>query len=417
MRTEKMKNFLPPAFLVVLAALMLLSFVLKTNRNEFVTELAMESDAMAIVNYYYPKRIVLQDTPVERNLTLPQFKSPNPKFGALILGNSPDSLVSLALDESQDHSSSLLYIDKNNNEDLTDDGEPDWDEDKNVYLTKEALVDVYYENGKKKAAVPYHISFYRYKYRLLDSIVAFRNGYRKGYITLQNTIYKIAVLDDDLNGLFNKWEKGALIIDINRDGILNGSTDSDEYYPLSSHFNIHGVTYEVKRIAPAGDLITLSVADTTVLPKVTLSAGVQAPSFRLTAQDGQVIDLINLKGKVVLLDFWASWCKPWEKQLPFLKHIYSRYHHRGFEIVGLSLDYDFGLVKEFVDTHKLKWPQIATGAGWEMPLVKTYKVEAIPRNFLLDRNGIIRYKDVRGKNLELSIRELLNEPLVNEVEF
>lgn len=412
-----MKKFLPPVFFVVLAGLMLLSFLLKPNRNEFNAVLAMESDAMAMVNYYYPRRIVLQDAPLERNLRLPQFKFQSPKFGTLVLGNSADSLVSLALDESRDHKFSYLYIDKNNNEDLTDDGDPLWDEDKNIYLTKDALVDVYYKNVKNKVAVPYHISFYRYKHRLLDSIVAFRNGYRTGYVTLQNAMFKVAILDDNLNGLFNEMDKGALIIDINRDGILNGNTDSDEFYPLTMPFNIQGVSYQIKKITPTGDRITFSLADTAVLPKATLLAGIEAPPFRMKALDGQVIDLTGLKNKVILLDFWASWCKPWEKQLPYLKRIYFRYHYRGFEIIGLNLDYNLGLVKEFIDAHKLRWPQISTGGGWDMPLVEIYKVEAIPRNFLLDRSGIIRYKDVRGKDLEASIRELLNEPMVNEVEF
>ncbi|MFQ5824447.1 MAG: TlpA family protein disulfide reductase [bacterium] len=412
-----MKKFLPPVYFVVLAVIIFLSFLLKSNQNEFTAELAMESDAMAIVNYYIPRRIVLEDTLKERNLKLPQFKSPNPKFGALILGNSQDSLVTLVLDESQDYGFSYLYIDKNNNEDLTDDGDPFWDEDKNIYWTKEALVDVHYKNGKKKAAVPYPISFYRYKHRLRDTIVAYRNGYRRGYITLKDSLYKVALLDDDLNGLFNEMNKGSLIIDINRDDILNGNTDSDEYYPLTSPFNINGITYQVKEITPAGDLITLSMADTMLMPKMSIEPGIAAPSFRMMTIDDQVIDLMNFKNKVVLLDFWASWCKPWENELPYLKHIYSRYHHRGFEIIGLNLDDDLDIVKEFIETHRIKWPQISNGRGWEMPLIDIYKVEAIPRNFLLDRNGIIRYKDVRGKKMDLSIRELLNEPLVDEVEF
>ncbi len=412
-----MRNFLPPVYFVVLAGIMLLSFLVSSDRNEFTAQLVMESDAMAIVNYYYPQRIVLRDSPLERDLKLPQFNFENPKFGTLSLGNSADSLVTLVLDESPNHRFSYLYVDKNNNEDLTDDGDPDWDDDKNVYLIKDAIIDVYYKNGSKKAAVPYHVTFYRYKNRLMDSIVAYRNGYRKGFVTLMDSTYKIAILDDDLNGLFNERGKGALIIDINRDGVLNGNTDSDEYYPLTAPFNVNGVSYRVKRIAPAGDLIVFSLADTSVAPKVSLFTGVEAPPFRMTTLDGRIIELNDLKDTVVLLDFWASWCKPWETELPYLKRIYSRHHQKGFEIIGINLDFDLAVVREFVQTHRLTWPQISTGSGWEMPLVEMYRVEAIPKNYLLDRNGIIRYKDVRGKNLELAVRELLNEPSVNTVAF
>lgn len=409
-----MKDFFPPVYLFVLAGLMLLFFLLSFEKSEFTTTLEMESDAMAIVNYYVPRRIILEDFPKEKNLKLPEFKSAQPKFGTLILGNSSDSLITLALDESKSEGFSFIYIDKNNNEDLTDDEEPFWDEDKNDYWTKEALVDVHYKNGKKKAAIPYPISFYRYKHRLTDTIVAFRNGYRKGYISLKDTTYKIAILDDNLNGLFNDLETSALIIDVNKDGVLDGNTDSAEYYPLTKPFCVNNETYRVKSITPPGDLITLSVADTMVLPKVVLEPGFKAPTFRMTAIDGRIINLGDFKDKVVLLDFWASWCKPWEKELSTLKHLYYRYHHQGFEIIGLNLDYDLDLVKEFIATRRLRWPQISNSGGWEMPLVDIYRVEALPKNFLLDRNGIIRYKNLLGKKLESCVRELLNEPITQE---
>ncbi|MFQ5768922.1 MAG: TlpA family protein disulfide reductase [bacterium] len=410
------KKFLPPVYFFVLAGIMLLSFLLRSNKNVFITELEMESDAMAIVNYYIPKRINLQDAPQERDLKLPEFKSKQPKFGVLILGNSPDSLITLALDELQEGSFSYIYIDKNNNEDLSDDGEPFWDEDKNGYWTKEALVDVHYKEGKKKAAVPYPITFYRYKHRLQDSIIAFRNGYRKGNITLKDSTYKIALLDDDLDGLFNDLEKGALIIDVNRDGILVGSTDSFEYFSLNHPFNINGITYGVKHITPAGNWIAISVADSLAPPKMVLAPGSEAPTFSMTVLDGRVINLLDLRDKVVLLDFWASWCKPWQEELLTLKQVYYRYHEQGFEIIGLNLDYDLDRLKEYLTKHRIVWPQITDGHGWEMPLVALYHVEAIPRNFLLDRNGTIRYKDLRGRNLQMKVRELLNEPSFSNLE-
>ncbi|MFQ5751115.1 MAG: peroxiredoxin family protein, partial [bacterium] len=342
-----MKKFVPPVFLFVLAGFVLFSWLSRSNSNEFKTELMMESDAMAIVNYYYPKRIILTPTPAEANLQLPEFKTHQPLFGALIIGNSADSVVTLVLDESQQDNFSYFYIDKNNNEDLTDDGDPFWDDNKNDYWSKEELVDVYYKDDHQKAAVPYPITFYRYKRRFRDSIVAFRDGYREGTITLKDSTYKIALLDDDLNGLFRASEKGALIIDVNRDGILNGHTDSPEFFLLTSLFNVNGITYRIKNISPPGDLITLAIADTMVRPKIVVTAGLRAPLFRTTAIDGQVIDLEEFKNKVVLLDFWATWCKPWQKELANLKRNFNRYHYRGFEIIGLNLDYDLDQLLEF----------------------------------------------------------------------
>ncbi|MFQ5639045.1 MAG: TlpA family protein disulfide reductase [bacterium] len=390
-------------FIIVFFQFTLLSC---SKREEFTAELAMQSDAMAIVNYYQPKRIILSAQPQEAGLTLPNFSVSQPLFGVLMLGDSPDSLITLALDETD--SGSYLYIDRNNNEDLTDDGDPGWDEDKSAYRSKEALVDVTYKDSNQKAPVPYPITFYRSKNRTPDSIVAFRNGYREGTIALKDTSYRIALLDDDFNGLFT--EKGAIIIDTNRDGHLSGDTDSEEYYSLHEPFNLNGVTYKMKHVSPAGDFITLTIADTMVFPKTSLIIGTVAPSFQTRSIDGQSIDLLNYRNKVVLLDFWATWCKPWEEALPELKRIHERYQARGLEIIGVNLDYDLETLSDFVQENRIPWQQVSTGKGWDMALVNIYKVEAIPKNFLLDRNGVIRYKNLHGNTLRLKISELLNEP-------
>ena len=94
-----MNKIIPPVFIFVLAGFVLFSWLSRSKNNEFIAELAMQSDAMGIVNYYYPKRVILSSMPIESNLVLPAFKSEQPLFGILILGNSTDSLITIALDE------------------------------------------------------------------------------------------------------------------------------------------------------------------------------------------------------------------------------------------------------------------------------------------------------------------------------
>ena len=370
----------------------------------------MQSDAMTVVNYYQPRRIQLSATPMESQLKLPEFRSPQPLFGALKIGNGADSLVTIALDELQPGGFSYLYIDKNNNQDLSDDGEPAWDAEQNELWTKEALVDVHYQKDGEIVAVPYPVSFYRYKNRLPDSIIAYRNGYREGNIALKDTAYKIAVLDDNLDGWFDD-DNTALAIDVDRDGILNGRTDSPEYFSLNDYFNISGVTYRVKRISREGGDIVIAVADSSAPPKITLEEEMPAPAFQAVTLGGQTIALADLSNKVVLIDFWASWCKPWETDLPVLVRNYGRYRQRDFEIVGVNLDFDLDHLRDFLNTQKIEWPQIADGNGWHSPLVDLYRVTALPKNFLLDRKGVIRYKDLHGASLSAKIYELLNEPI------
>lgn len=410
MMSKTNNKFFPAAYLFVLAGMMLLSYLLRLRRNEFSAELAMESDAMAIVNYYLPRRIELRPVAAEKSLKLPPFKSAHPLFGALALGNSADSLISLVLDESPGQDFSYLYIDKNNDEDLTNDDEPGWSEEKGSYWSKEVLIDVYYKNPRNEAAVPYPVRLYRFKHRLHNSVMAYRNGYRRGKIALVDTTYKIALFEDDMDGLFDQMDKGALIIDVNGDGVLDGSTDSAEYYPLNQAFNIHGISYRVKHVTPSGDRITIARVDTMVFPKVTVTPGKRPPAFRSPTLAGEIVDLKeDYAGKIVLLDFWASWCKPWEQELPSLKNTYYRFHPLGFEIVGINLDYDLDKLKKYLVDHKINWAQIANGLAWDMPLVQLYGVDALPRNFLLDRNGILRYKNLHGKYLGIKVRELLNE--------
>lgn len=401
------RDFFPAILAAILLGALIIFAVFFFDRNEFSAELAMESDAMSVVNYYYPKRIALQPSPPEANLKLPRFLSPSPRFGALSIGDEADSLITIVVDENQD--SSRLFVDKNNNGDLTDDGDPGWDEDYPEYRTKEALIDVKYANSGPEAAVPYPVVFYRYKNRLQDAVIAYRNGYRKGEITLQDTTYRVAVFDDDVDGRFDELDAGALVIDLNRDGVLDGKSDSPEYYALSSPFNVNGTTYRVEEITRSGDRLTVSIADTTVFPGFAQQIGMRAPQFRLQDIDGQLVDLKALRGQVVLLDFWATWCQPWENHRGDLKRIYDKYHHRGFEIIGLSLDYDLDLLKTYVSEHNLRWPQIGDGRGWEIPVVGLYNIRAIPKNLLLDKNGVIRYKDLYGKKLETKVYELIQE--------
>ncbi|MFQ5677768.1 MAG: peroxiredoxin family protein, partial [bacterium] len=258
-------------------------------------------------------------------------------------------------------------------------------------------------------AVPYPVTFYRYKSRLQNSIIAYRNGYRKGFITLRDSTYKIALFDDDLNGLFDEADRGAFVIDLNHDGVLDGEIDSQEYFSLSSPFVAQGLSYKVKRISPSGDQLVMTTADTVVSPQTSLSTGDSAPQFQAMDLNEKIVDLADYQDKVVLIDFWATWCKPWEKQLAELRRSYNRYHARGFEIIGMSLDYDLDYLREFIRLNKIDWPQISDGSGWDMPVVETYQLSALPRNFLLDREGTIRYKNLYGRNLSAKVFELLNE--------
>lgn len=136
----------------------------------------------------------------------------------------------------------------------------------------------------------------------------------------------------------------------------------------------------------------------------------QAPfELAFTALDGREVDLRKLRGKVVLLDFWATWCGPCIAELPNVKQVYREYHDRGFEIIGVSLD-DGKDRQKFIDLVRAEgvtWPQRFEGRGWKDPLVATYTISGIPAMFLLDQNGLLVSTNARGEQLAAEVRRLL----------
>ncbi|MCI0707518.1 MAG: TlpA family protein disulfide reductase [Ignavibacteriae bacterium] len=131
---------------------------------------------------------------------------------------------------------------------------------------------------------------------------------------------------------------------------------------------------------------------------------VKAPDFTLKTSDGKTVQLSKLKGKVVLVNFWATWCGPCKAEIPDFMEVYSSYKSKGFEIVGIALDEEgWEVVKPYSDKQKINYP-IVLGDG---PLAYKYGgIEAIPTSFLVDQDGYIV-----GKRIGLLQKELLENSL------
>ena len=131
--------------------------------------------------------------------------------------------------------------------------------------------------------------------------------------------------------------------------------------------------------------------------------------FPVTASDlsGSPISLAQYKGKVVLMDFWATWCGPCVGEMPNVIAAYSKYHAQGFDVVGISLDQDKSALTGFIASNKMPWRQVFDGKGWGSAVPNQYGVKAIPFGLLIGRDGKIAAVDVRGPALTTAIEKAL----------
>jgi peroxiredoxin len=137
--------------------------------------------------------------------------------------------------------------------------------------------------------------------------------------------------------------------------------------------------------------------------------GEPVPEINLGNVTGDKISLQALKGKVVLLDFWASWCGPCKVANKNLQKIYKKYKAKGFEIYSVSVDSRTDKWKDAIKEQKIKWLQVNDPGDWNSEIAKTWGIEALPTTFLIDKNGILRYFDLEGKKLTEQIDKMLKE--------
>jgi peroxiredoxin len=138
-----------------------------------------------------------------------------------------------------------------------------------------------------------------------------------------------------------------------------------------------------------------------------LNIGSLAPEIKLNTPDGKEIALSSFKGKVVLVDFWASWCGPCRKENPNVRKIYADFHSKGFEVFSVSLDKDKASWVKAIADDKLTWTHVSDLGYWQSSVVPLYEIKGIPMTVLLDREGKIVAKNLRGEQLAAKVAELL----------
>ncbi len=190
--------------------------------------------------------------------------------------------------------------------------------------------------------------------------------------------------------------------------VLN-PTDDLEYFTLvdSSLMLKHPESEAVKALHAQMEEIKRQMKAENELNNI-VGIGVTAPDIILRNPKGDTIALSSLRGEYVLLDFWASWCRPCRVENPHLVNNYKKYNEKGFEIFQVSLDKKKESWISAIESDQLTWIHVSDLQYWNSAAAKLYQVQAIPANFLLDKNGKIIAKNLRGDALEAKLSEIFD---------
>lgn len=391
-------------------------------------DVKLAPSGIAAVRGYVPHRLTLAPTKPEGITKEPKLLG-KAVYGVLELGPKDKPQKFAILIDEAPNEDWRLYVDANGNGDLTDDGKAaewkkrmDKSQDGKEYATYLGWASI------KVAGFAEPIRFGMYRFDPTDprraqlaSVLLYYCDYGyKGKATLSGKPYDVTVVDDTATANF-MGDKSAdakssgiqLLIDVNGNGKIDPRGES---YDAAKPFNIGGTTYEIKGMTSAGTGWSFEKSNQTVaeiLPPPDLTNGKGAIPFSATTVEGKSLSFPgDYKGKIVMLDFWATWCGPCKGELPGLVKAYETYHSKGFEIVGISLDQENQTdnLKKFLVDWKMPWPQIYDGKFWQAELAQLYVVNSIPAAFLIDGDTgkvIASGGSLRGELLDLTLKKAL----------
>lgn len=387
------------------------------------------SGGTATVGGYLPVRLQLAaERPVEVK-KLPEGLTA-PRFGVIRFGaaDRPQAFV-VVLDESEGKDG-RLWVDTNANGDLTDDAAPLWK--KRVARTRGGERTIYQGSfkirlGDGPGASAVQLNTYRFdpndpgRAALKDAILYYADYVYQGQATLGGQSFRVALHDWPARGDF-RGKPGErlgvqLLIDVNGNGKFDAR---GERYDVTQPFNIKGTTYELRELAANGSGFEIVKSDRMVAevnPVPELAVGRKALAFEAKTTDGKAISFpASYKGKIVLLDFWATWCGPCIAELPHLAKAYEQWHPKGLEVLGISLD-EAGAgekLAQFTRQRNMPWPQVYDGKYWDARVAQMYGVTGIPRAYLVDGDTgeiLAAGTDLRGANLAPTIEKAIAKKL------
>ncbi len=376
----------------------------------------MPTGVMMKMGAHMPQRVTLSTNQPEGIKKLPAGLIA-PLFGEIKFGPSEAPGSFFVVVDEPDGKAPRLFVDANANGDLTDDPAAEWLAKTNkmpaMAGSKSAPKELITFSGGANLKVRYegetlelHIPMYRFdkndpqRASLSSNLFYYADYARVGTLKLGDKTYDVMLTDPLATGDFRSIGNATapktvasmsrpvtLLIDVNGDGKFDGRHES---FPINKPFNIGGTTYEIEGMKASGASFQLVKSTNTVpesVPPPSLTAGKPALPFTAKTTDGTEIAFPTAyKGKLVILDFWATWCGPCVAELPHLTNAYNEFHPKGVEVLGISLDQTNAAAKlaKFTEEHNMPWPQVYDGAWWKAEVATNYFIESIPHAFLVD---------------------------------
>ncbi|OFX46395.1 MAG: hypothetical protein A2046_13800 [Bacteroidetes bacterium GWA2_30_7] len=220
----------------------------------------------------------------------------------------------------------------------------------------------------------------------------------------ENRSYNLNFINKNKNSLASLK---ALYQKIGNNSLINPYQDYKYFSQVDSAVNLTYPNSKHSKALHANIVEVKKAIDAENSSKQSINAGSEAPEISLPNPDGKILNLSDFRGKVVLLDFWASWCKPCRIENPNLVANYKKYHSKGFEIFQVSLDKTKQDWINAIANDKLNWIHVSDLQYWNSPAAKLYNVSSIPSNFLIDKDGKIIATNLRGEELGKKLKEIL----------